>query len=70
MGEIGAPELIIILVIIIILFGPGRLQGAGRALGEAISGFRRALRDEDTAAPPAVEPARQAAEQAERERVS
>lgn len=52
MGDIGAPELIIILVIIILLFGPGRLQGAGKALGESISGFRRAIRDE-----PDVEPA-------------
>jgi sec-independent protein translocase protein TatA len=47
MGDIGAPELIIILVIIIVLFGPGRLQGAGKALGEAIRGFRQAIRDEE-----------------------
>ena len=47
MGDIGAPELIIILVIIIVLFGPGRLAGAGKALGESIRGFRQAIREDD-----------------------
>ena len=50
--DIGAPELIIMLVIIIALLGPGRLQGAGKALGESISGFRRAIRDEEATTPP------------------
>jgi len=48
MGDIGVPELLILLVIIIILFGPARLAGAGKALGEAIRGFRRELREDDT----------------------
>ena len=46
MGDIGFPELLILLAIIIILFGPSRLAGAGKALGEAIRGFRHELRDE------------------------
>ena len=46
MGEIGFPELLILLAIIIILFGPSRLAGAGKALGEAIRGFRHELHDE------------------------
>jgi sec-independent protein translocase protein TatA len=51
--DIGIPELLIILAIIIILFGPARLAGAGRALGEAIRDFRRAVRDtpQDTTDP-------------------
>ena len=48
MGDIGFPELLILLAIIIILFGPSRLAGAGKALGEAIRGFRHELRDEAT----------------------
>ena len=48
MGEIGFPELLILLAIIIILIGPSRLAGAGKALGEAIRGFRHELRDEAT----------------------
>jgi sec-independent protein translocase protein TatA len=55
MGDIGAPELLILLVIIIILFGPSRLAGAGKALGEAIHSFRRELRDDDVAKPASEE---------------
>jgi len=51
MDGIGVPELLILLVIIIILFGPSRLAGAGKALGEAIRGFRRELRADDSAGP-------------------
>jgi sec-independent protein translocase protein TatA len=49
MDGLGAPELLIILVIIIILFGPSRLGNAGKALGEAIRGFRREMRDDGSA---------------------
>ena len=55
MGDIGIPELLIILVIIIILFGPSRLAGAGRALGEAIRGFRHELCDDTAVQPPGEE---------------
>ena len=47
MPEIGIPELLIILVIVLIIFGPGRLTGAGAALGKAIQEFRSGLRDEE-----------------------
>jgi sec-independent protein translocase protein TatA len=46
MPEIGIPELLIILVIVLIIFGPGRLAGAGTALGQAIREFRQGVRDE------------------------
>jgi sec-independent protein translocase protein TatA len=55
MGDIGFPELLILLVIVIILFGPSRLAGVGKALGEAIHGFRRELRDDDVAISPGEE---------------
>src|SRR5262245_66534645 len=54
MPDIGVPELLIILVIIV-LFGSGRLAGAGKALGESIRGFRQAIR-EDEAWPSCNEP--------------
>ena len=38
--NLGVTELIIILVIVIILFGAGRISGIGRELGEAIGNFR------------------------------
>ena len=51
MGDIGAPELLILLVIVIILFGPSRLAGVGKSLGEAIRGFKRELRDDQATGP-------------------
>ncbi len=38
---IGAPELIIILVIVMIIFGVGRLPEVGAAMGKAIREFRK-----------------------------
>jgi sec-independent protein translocase protein TatA len=43
MPRIGTPELIIVLVIVILIFGVGRLGKIGRDLGEGIRGFRDAL---------------------------
>lgn len=39
----GLPELVIILAIIVILFGVGRVSRVGKELGTAISEFRRGL---------------------------
>jgi sec-independent protein translocase protein TatA len=47
MPDVGLPELLIILVIVLILFGPSRLTGLGTALGQSIQEFRRGLRGED-----------------------
>ncbi|HZB95825.1 MAG TPA: twin-arginine translocase TatA/TatE family subunit, partial [Herpetosiphonaceae bacterium] len=58
MGDIGVPELLIILAIAIAVFGAGRLAGAGKALGTSIKEFRRAIRDDEpeaTATPETVE---------------
>lgn len=46
-GSLGAPELIIIGVIIILLFGVGKLSGLGKDLGGSVKEFRRAIKDED-----------------------
>lgn len=48
MFGLGMPELIIILVIIVIIFGAGRLPEIGAGLGKGIRNFRKATRgDED-----------------------
>jgi sec-independent protein translocase protein TatA len=41
-GSIGMPELVIILVIALIIFGPRKLPELGRSLGKSIGEFRRA----------------------------
>ena len=41
------PELLIILVIIIVLFGATRLRGVGSALGGSISEFKKAVRADE-----------------------
>lgn len=45
-GNIGIPELIIILVIILLLFGASRLPEIGRGLGKGIKNFKESTRDE------------------------
>ncbi len=49
-GSLGAPELIIIALVIILIFGVGKISGLGRELGTSIKEFRRAVKDEDEAA--------------------
>jgi sec-independent protein translocase protein TatA len=40
-------SLVLILLIVIALFGTGKLKNMGSELGEAIKGFRRALQEKD-----------------------
>jgi sec-independent protein translocase protein TatA len=65
MGPIGFPELIIIFVVALIVFGPRKLPELGRSLGKGLAEFKRAstelqrtldeeIRSEDHKAPPAV----------------
>lgn len=44
LGGLGLPELIIILVIALVLFGPGKLPSIGSALGKSIGEFKKAVR--------------------------
>lgn len=47
LGDIGLPELLVIFIIILILFGPGKLSDVGKAIGEALRGFKKALQEPD-----------------------
>lgn len=43
---LGLPHLLLILVILLVFFGPSRLPGLGKSLGEAIKGFKNGLNDD------------------------
>ena len=47
MFGIGMPELLVILVIILIIFGAGKLPEIGGALGRSIKNFKKANREPD-----------------------
>jgi sec-independent protein translocase protein TatA len=47
MFGLGATELLIILVIVLIMFGAGKLPEIGEGLGRGIRNFRRAIKQPD-----------------------
>jgi len=49
MFGMGFPELIVILVVALLVFGPGKLPEIGSALGQGIRDFRRAFEGHDEA---------------------
>jgi sec-independent protein translocase protein TatA len=42
-GSLGMPELIVIFVVALVVFGPSKLPELGKSLGEAIRGFKKAI---------------------------
>lgn len=40
-------QILIVLAIILVLFGPKRIPGLGKSLGEAIRGFKKGLNDDE-----------------------
>jgi sec-independent protein translocase protein TatA len=54
MPTFGVWELVILLVIVVVIFGAGRLSEVGGAVGKGIREFRRATTDDPVALPPAV----------------
>jgi sec-independent protein translocase protein TatA len=46
-GGFGLTELLVILAIVLLIFGPKRLKSLGSDLGSAIKGFRKAVSDEE-----------------------
>jgi len=49
MPSLGAPELVIVLVIVLVLFGGAKLPQMMKGLGEGMREFKKATRDDDDA---------------------
>lgn len=47
MPNLGSPELIIIALVILLLFGATRLPKLGKSMGQSISGFKKGLQEGD-----------------------
>jgi sec-independent protein translocase protein TatA len=46
MPSLGFPELVVIFVIILVLFGSSRIAGLGKGLGEGIRNFKQGMKDD------------------------
>jgi sec-independent protein translocase protein TatA len=53
---LGMPELIIILVILLVLFGGSKLPGLAKGLGQSIKEFKKSSRDDAEPEPEAAKP--------------
>ncbi len=63
-GSLGFTELILILVIVLIIFGAGKLPQLGEGLGKAIKGFKKSVHEADQIEAEAQAAQQQAAPQA------
>ena len=46
-GSLGVPELLVILLIVVLIFGANRLPGLARGMGSAVKEFKDGLKDND-----------------------
>ena len=60
-GSLGFTELILILMIVLIIFGAGKLPQLGEGLGKAIKGFKKSVHEADAIEAEAQAAAQQAA---------
>jgi sec-independent protein translocase protein TatA len=44
-GKLGLPEILIILAIALLIFGPSKLADLGKGLGEGIKNFKSSMKD-------------------------
>ncbi len=56
MGQIGWPQLLIVLVIVLVIFGAKRLPEVGRSLGSGMRGFKESITGKDEPTEPTITP--------------
>ena len=64
MGSLSIWHWLIVLVIVVLVFGTGKLKNMGKDLGGAIKGFKEGMKEGDEADMKAVEAPKQVAQQA------
>jgi sec-independent protein translocase protein TatA len=47
MGSLSPVHWLLVIVVALLLFGPGRLAGVGKGLGEGIKSFKKGLNEDD-----------------------
>ena len=47
-GKLGLPEILLLLAIALLIFGPSKLADLGKGLGEGIKNFKSAMKDGET----------------------
>ena len=52
-GSLGVPELLIILLIVIIIFGANKLPQLGKGIGQGLKNFKESVKGEEPPPPPA-----------------
>jgi sec-independent protein translocase protein TatA len=45
-GKLGLPEILLILAVALLIFGPSKLADLGKGLGEGIRNFKSAMKDD------------------------
>jgi sec-independent protein translocase protein TatA len=46
-GKLGLPELLLLLGVALLIFGPGKIGELGKGIGDGIRGFKTAIQDDD-----------------------
>lgn len=47
MGNVGLPEILVIAIVALLLFGAGRIADIGKGLGQGIKNFKQGLKEAD-----------------------
>ena len=63
-GSLGLPEILVILLIVVFLFGARRIPEIARGMGEGIRGFRTSLKGADDSTPSDPAPTKEPADKA------